>query len=67
VLIGVSFIITKKGLIDTAKRGGLFAKSAAEQAFSYAHSSLFLGQTGEGYDYLNNPLWWAGTVTSMLG
>ena len=23
VLIGVSFIITKKGLIDTAKRGGL--------------------------------------------
>ncbi len=46
VLIGISFIITKKGLIDANRQNGKVA--------------------GEGYGYLKNPMWWAGTSTSNL-
>ncbi|KAI8928072.1 magnesium transporter [Entophlyctis helioformis] len=46
ILIGTSFIITKKGLLDSAKNGG---------------------RVGEGFDYLKNPMWWAGTSTMILG
>ncbi|OAJ42133.1 hypothetical protein BDEG_25633 [Batrachochytrium dendrobatidis JEL423] len=45
LLIGTSFIITKKGLMDSARNNG--------------------GRVGEGFDYLKNPMWWAGTSTSM--
>jgi hypothetical protein len=41
VLIGISFIITKKGLQE-----------------SHENST----SAGEGYEYLQNSMWWAGTV-----
>ncbi|EGF78928.1 hypothetical protein BATDEDRAFT_17255 [Batrachochytrium dendrobatidis JAM81] len=47
LLIGTSFIITKKGLMDSARNNG--------------------GRVGEGFDYLKNPMWWAGTSTMILG
>jgi hypothetical protein len=37
VLIGVSFIITKKGLIDTAKRGG----KVLQNKYSLMHTLSF--------------------------
>jgi magnesium transporter len=46
VLIGTSFIITKKGLMEANRNNG--------------------GAAGEGYDYLKSPMWWAGTVTSII-
>ncbi|KAI8907245.1 magnesium transporter [Gorgonomyces haynaldii] len=47
ILIGTSFIITKMGLNDSNKTGGL--------------------SSGEGFEYLKNPMWWAGTTTMVLG
>ncbi|KAJ3320856.1 hypothetical protein HDV06_004752 [Boothiomyces sp. JEL0866] len=46
VLIGISFIITKKGLIESSKNGG---------------------KAGENYDFLKTPMWWAGTLTMVMG
>jgi len=46
--IGTSFIITKRGLMDAAERGGLSSAS-------------------EGHSYLQNPIWWAGMVTMIVG
>jgi hypothetical protein len=51
VLIGISFIITKKGLMDSNKNPGIPRSNSGKIA-------------GEGYDYLRNPMWWAGTLTS---
>lgn len=45
--IGTSFIITKKGLIDSQKRQG--------------HDSE------DNFNYLKNPIWWAGMVTMIIG
>ncbi|KAI8894467.1 magnesium transporter [Globomyces pollinis-pini] len=47
ILIGISFIITKRGLIESNQKQG--------------------GQAGEGYLFMQNPLWWAGTCTMILG
>ncbi|PWN30230.1 DUF803-domain-containing protein, partial [Jaminaea rosea] len=46
--IGTSFIITKRGLMDAAERGGMQNAS-------------------EGHSYLQNPIWWAGMVTMIVG
>lgn len=46
--IGTSFIITKRGLMDAAERGGLSNASDA-------------------HAYLQNPIWWAGMVTMIVG
>ncbi|WVW78377.1 hypothetical protein I302_100331 [Kwoniella bestiolae CBS 10118] len=59
-LIGSSFIITKKGLNDAAK------KDMSE----YPHSHQ--RQTGprnasEDLSYLQNPIWWAGMITMVVG
>ncbi|KAK4687268.1 magnesium transporter, partial [Tremellales sp. Uapishka_1] len=59
--IGSSFIITKKGLNDAAKR--------SEQ---YSHSNSHQLQNGpknasEDLTYLRNPIWWAGMITMVLG
>lgn len=45
VAIGISFIITKKGLI-----------AASENGFE-----------GDGYEYLRNPVWWAGMICMAIG
>jgi uncharacterized membrane protein len=54
VLIGISFIITKKGLMDSNRmRGSIYS---------------YIGNVpGEGYEYLKNAMWWAGTITMVLG
>ncbi|KAF1952197.1 DUF803-domain-containing protein [Byssothecium circinans] len=44
--IGISFVITKKGLIASAEKHGF---------------------DGNGYSYMQNPTWWAGMVTMVLG
>ncbi|WWC86824.1 uncharacterized protein L201_001703 [Kwoniella dendrophila CBS 6074] len=59
-LIGSSFIITKKGLNDAAKK----------DANEYSHSHQ--RQTGprnasEDLSYLQNPIWWAGMITMVVG
>ncbi|CAO1620173.1 unnamed protein product [Jaminaea pallidilutea] len=46
--IGTSFIITKRGLMDAAERGGM-------------------ANASEGHSYLQNPIWWAGMVTMIVG
>lgn len=46
--IGTSFIITKRGLMDAAERGGM-------------------SNASEGHSYLQNPIWWAGMVTMIVG
>lgn len=62
VLIGTSFIITKKVqhmLSSTLPCSDDLAQGlidAAERHGSYS--------TGESYDYLRNVIWWAGMVTS---
>ena len=45
--IGVSFIITKKGLMDTSSKSGT--------------------DNSSGYQYLQNPIWWAGIATMAIG
>ncbi|WWC68023.1 uncharacterized protein I206_101942 [Kwoniella pini CBS 10737] len=59
-LIGSSFIITKKGLNDAAR------KDMTE--YSHPHQR----QSGprnasEDLSYLQNPIWWAGMVTMIVG
>lgn len=46
--IGTSFIITKRGLMDAAERGGM-------------------ANASEGHSYLQNPIWWAGMLTMVIG
>ncbi|CCX35450.1 Putative uncharacterized protein [Taphrina deformans PYCC 5710] len=46
--IGTSFIITKKGLIDSQRQSGFDA-------------------TEDNFNYLKNPIWWAGMVTMIVG
>lgn len=46
VAIGISFIITKKGLISASQNGGF---------------------EGDGYEYLKNPVWWAGMICMAIG
>ncbi|KAF8067807.1 magnesium transporter NIPA-domain-containing protein [Lyophyllum atratum] len=47
VLIGTSFIITKKGLNDAAKRNAAYGAQSAT----------------DGLAYLKNPIWWTGLST----
>ncbi|KAG5727473.1 Magnesium transporter NIPA2 [Termitomyces sp. T112] len=51
VLIGTSFIITKKGLNDTARRNAQYGAQSATDNLSY----------------LKNPIWWAGLSTMVIG
>lgn len=44
--IGTSFIITKKGLMDTSRNGA---------------------DNSQGFQYLQNPIWWAGITTMAVG
>ncbi|KAF5383146.1 hypothetical protein D9615_005014 [Tricholomella constricta] len=51
VLIGTSFIITKKGLNDAAKRNSAYGAQSATENLSY----------------LKNPIWWVGLSTMVVG
>jgi len=51
VLIGTSFIITKKGLIDAAKRNAAYGAQSASDNLAY----------------LKNPIWWTGLSTMVIG
>ncbi|GLB39141.1 putative DUF803-domain-containing protein [Lyophyllum shimeji] len=51
VLIGTSFIITKKGLNDAAKRNAAYGAQSASDNLSY----------------LKNPIWWSGLSTMVIG
>ncbi|KAG5645493.1 hypothetical protein DXG03_005901 [Asterophora parasitica] len=51
VLIGTSFIITKKGLNDAARRNAAYGVQSASENLAY----------------LKNPIWWLGLTTSRLG
>ncbi|KAI0527824.1 magnesium transporter NIPA-domain-containing protein [Xylaria bambusicola] len=46
LVLGVSFVITKKGLIQTEEKHGF---------------------NGEGFQYLLNATWWAGSLTMVIG
>ncbi|KAI1281394.1 magnesium transporter NIPA-domain-containing protein [Xylaria sp. FL0933] len=46
LVLGISFVITKKGLIQTEEKHGF---------------------KGDGFKYLTNPIWWAGTSTMVFG
>jgi hypothetical protein len=57
LLIGVSFIITKISLIESAKRlGGM--------SVSLVVILLCTGPVGDNYAYLQNWRWWLGMITS---
>ncbi|WRT64701.1 uncharacterized protein IL334_001635 [Kwoniella shivajii] len=58
-LIGSSFIITKKGLIDAAKRNLEYPHSHQRQTGPQSAS--------EDLSYLQNPIWWAGMITMVVG
>lgn len=45
--VGTSFIITKKGLMDAAKKVS--------------------GPASDTHRYLQNPIWWAGMLTMVVG
>ncbi|KAG5651199.1 hypothetical protein H0H81_009530 [Sphagnurus paluster] len=51
VLIGTSFIITKKGLNDAAKRNAAYGAQSASDNLAY----------------LKNAIWWAGMSTMVVG
>ncbi|RDB30430.1 putative magnesium transporter NIPA3 [Hypsizygus marmoreus] len=51
LLIGTSFIITKKGLNDAAVRNAAYGAQSASDNLSY----------------LKNPIWWAGMSTMVIG
>ncbi|WVQ75940.1 hypothetical protein IAR50_005575 [Cryptococcus sp. DSM 104548] len=58
-LIGSSFIITKKGLNDAAARSD-----------EYPHSHQRSNNSRSASDdlaYLQNPIWWAGMITMVVG
>ncbi|ORX33947.1 magnesium transporter NIPA-domain-containing protein [Kockovaella imperatae] len=72
-LIGSSFIITKKGLNDAAKRtsyphshqrsnGPKGACELVAVTLCVAHS-----HSAEDLAYLRNPIWWAGMITMVVG
>ncbi|KAE8538985.1 hypothetical protein D1P53_005355 [Cryptococcus gattii VGV] len=58
-LIGSSFIITKKGLNDAAARNPDYSHSHQRQSGSRNAS--------DDLSYLQNPIWWAGMVTMVVG
>ncbi|WVQ98128.1 hypothetical protein IAU59_005250 [Kwoniella sp. CBS 9459] len=58
-LIGSSFIITKKGLNDAAKKDSEYPHSHQRQTGPRNAS--------EDLSYLQNPIWWAGMVTMIVG
>ncbi|WWD21560.1 hypothetical protein CI109_106046 [Kwoniella shandongensis] len=60
-LIGSSFIITKKGLNDAAK------KSASEYSHSHQRQSGGARNASDDLAYLQNPIWWAGMITMVVG
>ncbi|GMK57231.1 hypothetical protein CspeluHIS016_0400650 [Cutaneotrichosporon spelunceum] len=57
--IGTSFIITKKGLNDAANRPADYPHSHQRQTQSRTAS--------EDFAYLQNPIWWAGMITMIVG
>ncbi|ORY30336.1 magnesium transporter NIPA-domain-containing protein [Naematelia encephala] len=58
-LIGSSFIITKKGLIDAGKNPDNYPHSHQRQNAPRNAS--------EDLAYLRNPIWWAGMITMIVG
>lgn len=56
--IGTSFIITKKGLNDTANRLSKYPHSHHQETARGAAEELA---------YLRNPIWWAGMLTMVVG
>ncbi|KAK8847469.1 hypothetical protein IAR55_005327 [Kwoniella newhampshirensis] len=60
-LIGSSFIITKKGLNDAAK------KSSGEYPHSHQRQSGGARNASDDLAYLQNPIWWAGMITMVVG
>ncbi|GFZ47806.1 hypothetical protein JCM24511_05553 [Saitozyma sp. JCM 24511] len=59
-MIGSSFIITKKGLNDAANR-------PADYPHSHQRTNQTARTASEDFAYLQNPIWWAGMVTMIVG
>ena len=70
LLIGTSFIITKKGLIDANDRHGNIWKSMFLKTLfviQLVWNFMFtLGFAGDDHSYLKNPIWWLGMTTSRF-
>lgn len=65
-LIGISFVITKKGLLISSAKNGELLFYPCLSVYPYYLIQL-LGYATDSHRYLKNPVWWSGLIVMVSG
>lgn len=67
LLIGISFVVTKKGLMNSSTKEHGKNHLLYTQELCITKTKFTKGHASESHRYLKNPVWWVGLVIMVMG